>query len=68
MSDYAGGRILYTKNGSVHAHRTSGGQDTLLLDSRGGAPVVATYDTHGLGWARGRAVSFACAGCVAYGS
>ncbi|MGZ8688731.1 MAG: hypothetical protein ACXWZP_09920, partial [Gaiellaceae bacterium] len=68
MNDYAEGRILYTKNGGVHAYRTTGGQDTLLLDSRGGAAAVATYDTHGLGWARGRAVSFACAACVAYGS
>lgn len=69
MTDYAEGRILYTKDGDVHAYRVTGGQDTLLLEGGGSGPAVfATYDTHGLGWARGKTVNFACAGCVAYGA
>ncbi len=69
MSDYAEGRILYTRNGDVHAFRVVGGVDKLLLAGGAGArAVVATYDSHGLAWARGRTVSFACAVCVTYGA
>jgi hypothetical protein len=67
MTDYASGRILYATSSSVHAYKISGGQDTLLFKGAGKAAVLATYDTHGLGWARGTTVSFACAGCVKVG-
>ena len=66
MKDYAAGRILYTKSRAVHAYTVAGGKDTLLLKGSRNAAVLATYDTHGLGWARGSTVSFACAGCVRY--
>jgi hypothetical protein len=52
----------------VHAYTVVGGKDTLLLKGFNKAPVLATYDTHGLGWARGSTVSFACAVCVGYAS
>ncbi len=67
MVDYAAGRILYTLNGNVHARRASNGADTLLLRGSGTAhPVVATNDTHGLAWGRGRSVNFACAACLRF--
>jgi hypothetical protein len=67
MTDYAEGRILYTRNGDVHALKVAGGSDTLLLDGGPAArAVAATLDTHGLAWARGRTLNFACAGCVVY--
>ena len=51
----------------MHSLKVSNGKDTLLLKApTGGPPVVATLDTHGLGWARGTSVNFACAGCVGY--
>lgn len=68
MTDYAEGRILYsTKRGDVHAIRVTDHQDTLLLRRTVAGPAVATYDTRGLAWARGRTVNFACGGCVVYG-
>lgn len=68
MTDYAEGRILYTKSGDVHALKVAGGQDTVLVKGGAGTrPVVASLDAHGLAWARGRSLSFVCAGCVAYG-
>jgi hypothetical protein len=67
MTDYASGRILYTTSSSIHTYNVAGGQDTVLLAGAGKAAVLATYDTHGLGWARGTTVSFACAGCVKVG-
>ena len=66
MSDYAEGRILYTRRNEVHALRIVGGKDTLLLKAAPGRPVFPTLDTHGLGWARGFTVNFACGGCVTY--
>ena len=68
MTDFAEGRILYTRDGEVHAYSVRGGSDTLLLKGSGAAAVRATYDTHGLGWARGVRVSFACALCFRYRS
>ncbi|MEO5634207.1 hypothetical protein [Gaiella sp.] len=64
MSDYAEGRILYALKNETHALSISNGADTLLLRSAGGAPIFTTADTHGLGWAQGRQVTFACSGCV----
>lgn len=67
MTDYAEGRVLYTRSGTVHALKAADGRDTLLV--RGGTaarPVFATLDTHGLAWARGRSLSFACAACIAF--
>lgn len=67
MKDYAGGRILYALNGGIHAYTISNARDTLLLQSTNAAlPIVPAYDTHGLGWAQGSRVSFACSGCVTY--
>jgi hypothetical protein len=70
MTDYAEGRILYSaRNGDVRARKVAGGQDTLLLKGGSGArALTATLDTHGLAWARGTSLSFACAVCVTYGS
>ena len=67
MSDFSEGRILYTMRNEIHALKVSNGSDTLLFrGGRGAAPVFATADTHGLGWAQGRRVSFACGSCVKY--
>lgn len=66
MSDYAEGRILYTLNNETHALKISNGSDTLLFRTGSGVPIFATADTHGLGWAQGRQVGFACGGCVKY--
>lgn len=69
MIDYAGGRILYNSNTEVHAFKVASSKDTLLLKSAAGAPAIfATQDTHGLGWAQGPKVNFACGGCVSYTS
>jgi hypothetical protein len=66
MTDFAEGRVLYTLNGEVHSFKVSNGADTLLLKGSAKAPVLATQDTHGLGWAQGTSVSYACGGCVSY--
>lgn len=67
MTDFAEGRILYTLDNEIHAFKISNGKDTLLLKSAvGAAPILATADTHGLGWAQGPKVMFACGGCVKY--
>ena len=67
MTDFSEGRILYTLKNEIHAFRISNDKDTLLLASARGAPaIIATADAHGLGWARGRSVDFACGGCVRY--
>ena len=68
MTDFSEGRLFYTLKNELHAFKLSNGSDTLLLKSgRGDPPLFATADTHGLGWAQGRKVSFACGGCVKYG-
>jgi hypothetical protein len=67
MIDYAEGRILYTLGSEVHSLKVANASDTLLLRGAAGMPIFATQDTHGLGWARGAKVSFACGGCVTYG-
>ena len=65
MTDFADGRVLYTLKGAVRSLAVASGKDTLVLRAgTGSAPVTGTRDTHGLGWARGRSVSFACAACV----
>lgn len=66
LVDYAGGRILYTIGTEVHARSVATGADTLLLKGTPAAAVVPTYDTHGLGWAKGASVNFACAVCLRY--
>jgi len=66
VTDFAEGRLLYTLNGGVHAFRVANGKDTLLLKGSARTPVFATLDTHGLGWAQGTSVNFACGGCVSY--
>ena len=67
MIDYAEGRILYTLGPEVHSLKVANGSDTLLLRGAPGTPTFATQDTHGLGWAQGTKVSFACGGCITYG-
>jgi hypothetical protein len=65
MRDFAEGDVLYTLNDDVRLLRLSAGKNTLLL--RGAAatpPLVVTEDTHGLGWATGASVRFACGGCI----
>jgi hypothetical protein len=65
MTDFAEGRVLYTLKGAVRSLAVTTGKDTLVLKAgTGSAPVTATLDARGLGWARGRSVSFACAACV----
>ena len=65
MTDFSEGRILYTVSNEIHAFKISNSKDTLLLKSRSGAPaIVATADTHGLGWAQGTTVNFTCGGCL----
>jgi len=67
MTDFSAGRILYALSNEVHAFKISNSKDTLLLKSNGGTPAIfATADTHGLGWAKGTSVNFACGGCVSY--
>jgi hypothetical protein len=67
MTDFSEGRIFYTLNNEIHALKTSNGKDTMLLESGNGAPpIFATADAHGLGWAQGTTVNFACGGCVKY--
>lgn len=64
MTDYAEGGVLYTLNGTVHVMNISHGNDLLLLKSTQGKPVVATMDTHGLGWGQGTTANYACAVCI----
>jgi hypothetical protein len=67
MRDYAEGRVLYTLKNDVRSLQISSGKDVLLLRGvTGKPPLVATQDTHGLGWAKGASVRFACGGCVRY--
>jgi len=66
MIDFAEGRVLYARNGEIHSTKVSNGADTLLLKGSAAAPVIATQDTHGLGWAQGTSVHYACGGCVVY--
>jgi hypothetical protein len=63
MTDFSEGRILYMLKNEIHAFKVSNNKDTLLLASGSGPPAIfATADTHGLGWAQGRSVAFACCG------
>jgi hypothetical protein len=67
MLDFAEGRVLYRLGNEIHARGIVGGHDTLLL--RGAAakpPLVATLDSHGLAWARGRSVSYTCGSCIPF--
>lgn len=66
MLDYAEGRVLYTLGSEVRSLRVADGNDALLLEGEPGRAVLPTQDTHGLGWAQGRQVHFACGGCVRY--
>jgi len=66
MIDYAEGRILYSLGSEIHSFKVANGSDTLLLKGTSGKPIFATEDTHGLGWAEGPRVNFACSGCVKY--
>ena len=66
MLDYVEGRILYGLGNEIHSLEVSTGSDTLLLKSSAGRPVFATQDTHGLGWAEGSRLMFACGACVSY--
>lgn len=66
MTDFAEGRILYSLGSEIHSLKVSNGSDTLLLRSAAGIAVFATQDTHGLGWASGPKVNFACGGCMKY--
>ncbi len=64
MADYAEGNVLYTLKGTVHLMSFTHGGDLLLLKSTAGKPVVATLDTHGLGWGQGTTANYACAICI----
>ncbi len=66
MLDYVEGRILYAIGNAIHSLKVATGSDTLLLKATKGRPVFATQDTHGLGWAVGSRLMFACGGCVSY--
>ena len=66
MIDFAEGGILYALDGEVRSFKASNGADALLLKGSAAAPVIATQDTHGLGWARGNKVFYACGSCVVY--
>jgi hypothetical protein len=67
MTDYAEGRVLYRLGNDVRSLKVATGTSTLLFRGAAGRPLlVATQDTHGLGWARGRSVGFACASCIRY--
>jgi hypothetical protein len=48
----------------VRSLKVSNGADVLLLEGSAAAPVIATQDTHGLGWARGNTANYACGSCV----
>ncbi len=66
MLDYVEGRILYGLGNAIHSVKVSNGSDTLLLKGTAGRTIFATQDTHGLGWAEGSRLMFACGGCVHY--
>ncbi len=66
MLDYVEGRILYGLGNEIHSFKVADGSDTLLLKGVAGRPVFATQDTHGLGWAEGSRLMFACGSCVRY--
>ena len=66
MLDYVEGRILYGLGNEIRSLKVSSGSDTLLLKATAGRAVFATQDTHGLGWAEGSRLMFACGGCVSY--
>jgi hypothetical protein len=67
--DYAEGSILYRvgswpRSQSYWFRRVSGGTDSLLLEGSRKHPIYAALDTHGLAWAQGTRVNWACAGCI----
>ncbi len=66
MLDFVEGRILYGLGNEIHSFKVSSGSDTLLLKGTAGRAVFATQDTHGLGWAEGSRLMFACGSCVGY--
>jgi hypothetical protein len=60
MIDFAEGRVLYRLGSQIRSLALTSRTDTLLLQGA----AAATLDTHGLGWAHGNSVSFACASCL----
>ena len=62
--DYAEGRLLYRVAQTFWLRDVASGTDTQLLHGSRRQPVVAALDTHGLAWAQGGSVNWACAVCI----
>ncbi len=62
--DAAGSRLLYRVGQSFSLRDLASGADTPLLRGSAKHPVIAALDEHGLAWARGTSVSWACAACI----
>jgi hypothetical protein len=63
--DYAEGRILYRVGQTFWLRQISTGTDTILLQGSRRQPITPVLDTHGLAWAQGPSVNWACAVCMA---
>jgi hypothetical protein len=62
--DYAEGRILYRVGQTFWLRRVAKGQDVKLLQGSRSHRIFASLDTHGLAWAQGTRVRWACAVCI----
>jgi hypothetical protein len=62
--DYAEGRILYRVGQSYRLRSVGTGGDVALLQGSRKSRLVVALDTHGMAWAQGRTVNWACAICI----
>jgi hypothetical protein len=62
--DYAQGRLLYRVGQSFTLRTVASSADTPLLKGSKKHPVTAALDAHGLAWAQGAGVSWACGACI----
>jgi hypothetical protein len=62
--DYADGRILYRVGQTFRLRTVGSGADTTLLEGSRAQRIIASLDPHGLAWAQGTVVSWACAACI----
>jgi len=63
--DYAEGRLLYRVGQTFWLRHIASGTAVQLLQGSRQQPIAAALDTHGLAWAQGSNVNWACAVCIA---
>jgi len=62
--DYANGALLYRVGQAFWLRAVGKGTDSLLLQGSRQHPISASFDPHGLAWAQGTRVNWACAICI----